>query len=296
MKTKWLFAATALSSIFQTGFSQDYHPLLDHSSWVVNDLVSCCRPPYVYTIDEGTDVVINGQAYKEFNDPFPQYDTNSESYVDVVDLREDVAARKVYKLVNGTEMLLYDFSMQNGDTIWQYDFNWTAAVDEIDCDGGSRKRITLQTQYNNHTMTQVWIEGVGTIAHPFYPASNMYSVFSAGGGLTYHTKCSFQNGVHIYGNAECAAYAPLAVAAQDYQKGVSFLPNPVISDLNLSSANELQNATLKFYNLQGQLVREVNKISGTAATVNRGNLSRGLYFVELIDGGHLLQTGKLMLE
>jgi len=296
MKTKLLLASAFILSALQGAFSQDYHPLLDHSTWVVNDLVMCCRPPYVHTIEEATDVVINGQAYKEFTDPFPQYDTTAEAYMNVIDLREDVDARKVYKLVNGTEQLLYDFSLEDGATIQIGDFLWTATVDEVDCDGGDRKRITLHTQYLNHTLTQVWIEGVGTTAHPFYPDINIYSVFSTGGGLTYHTKCSFQNGAHIYGSSECAAYMPLAVADQDHPAKISFSPNPVINEINLTSPQELQNGSLKFYNLQGQLVREVNKLSGSAATINRGNLASGMYFVQLSDGAKAIGSDKIIIE
>ena len=100
-----LFVATAVS--------QQYHPFLNNSSWTIYDWVSCCRAPVEKTIHEGTDVVIDDDfTYTKFNDPFD----NPSNFIYI---REDIAARKVYKIVNGVDALLYDFSLQTGDVILQ---------------------------------------------------------------------------------------------------------------------------------------------------------------------------------
>lgn len=58
-------------------------------------------------------------------------------------LREDVTAQKVYKLVDGTDVLLYDF-LQNGDAISQYGFTFIATVDQVAVNGGMRKDYAAQ--------------------------------------------------------------------------------------------------------------------------------------------------------
>lgn len=297
MKAKLLLAATLLVAFFGTVSAQDYHPFLNNSSWVINDWVSCCMPPEVHTIEEGTATIIGDYTYTMFNDPFPTQD--SGAVIPTVYLREDVAAKKVYKRVDGVDTLLYDFSLENGDTVSQYGFTFTATVDQIAVNDGVRKRITLRSVelYHDEQLKQIWIEGVGTTAHPFYPERNMYAVASSGGGYQIRTRCSFQNGEHIYGNANCAPSSALSTATATLsQSNITFTPNPVVTQLTISSDLDLQNVTLKLYNAQGQLVRETANLNGKLLVINRENLATGLYVAQLSKDGKLLKTAKLMVN
>jgi hypothetical protein len=299
MKTKLLLIVIFLLSYIQNTFSQEYFPLLNESSWIINDAVSCCVPPQVKNIDAGSDIEIAGVIYKKFGDPFPVYDTATSSYIDSIYVREDVIARKVYKFVDGADVLLYDFSLAEGDTVFQYDYHWTATVDNVSVIGGTRKRITLHSVelWNDHILTQIWIEGVGSNAHPFYPARNMYSVGASGGGYNIFTKCSFQNGFHVYGDPVCESLAHLTIAENSYpNQEIVLSPNPFISALTINAAVDLQDATLKLFNLQGQLVREVSNLNGKKATINRENLNHGLYFVQLFENGKRINSTKVMVD
>lgn len=302
MKTKLLFTVIFLLSFLENSFSQEYHPFLNNSSWILMDQTSCCVPSVSKVVNEGTDVVIGAYTYKKFNDPFPEYSNALSSYIDTVYVREDVAAKKVYKIVNGSDALLYDFNMETGDTITQYGYTFTVTlVDEIDCNGSPRKRITLQvySTYYHRTFTQKWIEGVGSNAHPFYPERNMYSVLSASGGYNFYTRCSFQDGEHIYGEADCPDVMTqfLNVTDNDYSnQHIVFSPNPFTTELTVSSELFLQNASFKLYNLQGQLVREMKNLSGQKIIVNRENLNSGLYFAQLFENDKLIKSGKMMVD
>lgn len=295
MKAKLLLAATLLVAFFGTVSAQDYHPFLNNSSWVINDLVACCRPAELRNIEEGTPTVIGAYTYMVFTDPFAEANNN----INTVYLREDVAAQKVYKLVDGTDVLLYDFSLQSNDVISQYGFTFTATVDQVAVNGGMRKRITLHSValYHEETLKMIWIEGVGTTAHPFYPDYNMRTVASSGGGYQIRTRCSFQNGEHVFGNANCAPSSALSTTSETLsESNITFTPNPMATQLTISSALELQNASLKLYNAQGQLVRETANLNGKLLVINRENLATGLYVAQLSKDGKLLKTAKLMVN
>jgi hypothetical protein len=201
--------------------------------------------------------------------------------------------------VDGTDVLLYDFSLQNGDVISQYGFTFTTTVDQVAVNGGMRKRISLHSLelYHEETLKMTWIEGVGTTAHPFYPDYNMRTVASSGGGYQIRTRCSFQNGEHVFGNANCAPSSALSTASATLsQSNITFTPNPVVTQLTISSDLELQNVSLKLYNSQGQLVRETANLNGKSLLVNRDNLAAGLYVAQLSKDGKLLKTAKLMVD
>jgi hypothetical protein len=298
MKAKIFFTTIFLLSFLENTFSQEYHPLLNNSSWIVNDFVSCCRPPEYLPINEGTDVVIGGFTYKRFNDPFPDYDSNWGEIL-TVDLREDVTERKVYKIVEGAEMVLYDFSLEMDDTIFQYGYTFAVtAIEDIPVNGGMRKKMTLHSieLYFGYSLVQVWIEGVGSVAHPFYPGRNMLNVTSSSGGLIISTTCSFQNGLHIYGNANCPAMQLNTIDQELLTNQIVISPNPFATELTISSDIDFQNATFKLYNSQGRLVREINHLHGQKITINRENLSSGLYFAQLLENNQLIKTSKMMVD
>lgn len=301
MKTKFLLPVIVLFSFLGNAFSQEYHPLLNNSSWVLSAGGSCCVPPVVHFINEGTDAVIGQYTYKKFFDPFPGHDSNFNS-IDTVYIREDVAARKVYKIVNGSDALLYDFNLELDDTITQYGYTWTVTeVEQVSCNAGLRKKLKLQTysDYYHRTFTMRWIEGVGSNAHPFYPERNIYSVLSAGGGYNYYTNCSFQDGLQVYGDPEyCGSMAaPLSTETNTApNRQIAFSPNPLVTSFNIDSGYTLQNANLKLYDTRGQFVREFTNLSGRKITLNRENLSSGLYFAQLFENGQVVKTAKLIVD
>lgn len=291
MKTKLFFAAFGLFLFSQSIVAQEYHPMLNNPSWILRDFVNCCRPPQTWTIPAAEDVIIGDHTYKKFI-----YSTsasgNNNSFVY---LREDEDQRKVYSLVNGSEVLLYDFSLLTGDVY--EDFN--VSVDYIEFNGFTRKRITLTRYEENYdiNLTQTWIEGVGSPAHPFRPTINMYNALSSSGGRSVNLVCSFQDGQHIYGAENCETMRLGNDEFDVTDASIVFAPNPVQNELTISVAVLLDNATFKLFNSQGQLVREVTHLSGYQNTVYRDKLSSGFYFGQLLDGnGKLLKSGKILIK
>lgn len=67
-------------------------------------------------------------------------------------------------------------------------------------------------------------------------------------------------------------------------------PNPFNSSATILFDSEVINAELNIYNLQGQIVRSVNNISGNKIEIERGNLERGNYFIRLTQDGKTIAT------
>ncbi|HRG18434.1 MAG TPA: T9SS type A sorting domain-containing protein [Flavobacterium lutivivi] len=288
MKTKIFIIALFFISFKNEILSQEYHPLLNNSAWIVYDWVSCCTPSQDWAITEEEEVVIGSHVYKKFIHTFK--DSYSPTFV-----REDVATKKVYKIVNGVDTLLYDFGLNEGDTITQYGNTFVAHVDYVDLPIGSRKRITLQSieQYCDQSVTQVWIEGVGSNKHPFYPNYNMYNVCSSGGGYNIATRCSFQNGERVFGS-DCPM-SLLGVNTNFESRKIEFFPNPFSRQLNITTSTDFENASLKLFNSVGQLVMEKNNLNGKSISIERENLSNGIYLVELLQEGNVLTKSKLIV-
>lgn len=287
MKTKLFFAAFFLLSSVQLTFSQDYHPMLNNTTWLVKDWVSCCRPSQTKTIEAGVDCMVDGITYKKFLNPF----ANNAAVL----LREDIEQRKVYKLVGDDEVLLYDFSLENSDTFGGF----IATVDYILINNESRKRIVLNGYNETYhiPLTQTWIEGVGSTAHPLVPDHNMWNALSASGGYRVDLLCSFQNGVHVYGNNDCLTIVNLSTNTSEYQANqISFSPNPFRTELSIRSEMALEQASVKVYNAVGQLVRVLNNQSGKTILLNRDNLTPGLYFIELFEKGKRITTNKILVD
>jgi len=76
---------------------------------------------------------------------------------------------------------------------------------------------------------------------------------------------------------------------------LSVYPNPFSLYATLHTKNPMKHATLTVYNSFGQLVRQLADISGHMATLSRGNLPGGLYFIRLAEGNKMIAIEKLVI-
>ncbi len=75
----------------------------------------------------------------------------------------------------------------------------------------------------------------------------------------------------------------------------SIFPNPFVSSTTIQTNSNLKNATLNIYNLYGQIVKQVNNLSGQTVFLSRDNLSSGLYFVKLTEGNKVIALEKILI-
>lgn len=278
---KKIYTTLAFLIICTTGFSQ-YHPLLENPSWIVG--IANFGGTVNVMINPGTDVVINGVTYKKFIDSAWG---NTEVF-----LREDVAAKKVYRRVNNADVLLYDFNLTVGSTITLANglgYNVTSVTDIPAADGTTRKRIHL----NNFITGETWIEGVGSPNNPLKPYYELPS------DPYLYVQCSFQNGTNIYNNGlvntgtptDCAS---LGTGESSFIK-TTISPLPFSTATTLKTGYDLQNAEIHIYNQLGQIVGKINNVNGNEAVIERGSLQSGIYLLELKERGKTLATQKIVV-
>lgn len=75
--------------------------------------------------------------------------------------------------------------------------------------------------------------------------------------------------------------------------GFSIFPNPFISSTTIRTIDNLNNASLAVCNSYGQMVKQVNNISGQTVSLSRDNLPIGLYFIRLTEGDKIIAVEKL---
>ena len=72
-------------------------------------------------------------------------------------------------------------------------------------------------------------------------------------------------------------------------------PNPFSSMTTLQTNVSLQDATVSIYNSLGQLVKQIQNASGQTITINRDNLTKGLYFIQLTRDNKKMLVEKLII-
>lgn len=72
-------------------------------------------------------------------------------------------------------------------------------------------------------------------------------------------------------------------------------PNPFSQQTTLKAFNLLKSASLTICNSQGQLVKEINNITGQTITIMRDNLPSGLYFVKLTEDNKVIIAERLVI-
>ena len=65
---------------------------------------------------------------------------------------------------------------------------------------------------------------------------------------------------------------------------MEIFPNPFMDQTTIQFSENFVNGKLILFNAQGQLIREINSISGNQITLNRDGLAPGLYFIRLENG------------
>jgi hypothetical protein len=84
--------------------------------------------------------------------------------------------------------------------------------------------------------------------------------------------------------------------ASTSSSGITISPNPLYSQAILNWDAYLTDATLIVYNLQGQIVKQIDHISGKSILFAREELLSGLYFMQVSEGRKILTTGKIVIS
>jgi len=190
---KYLFYLLTLMFFYQSSNAQTYQALLDTNKlWNYYDTYFGPNPHYTHLYRFKTDTNINGKKYF-----IPEVTIDSSNWFSGnCFLREEDSTKRIYMLCNSNEGLLYDFSLNTGDSVTILNtlnaFNepltlHVLSIDSIQIDGLYRKIIT--------TDFSTWIEGIGDLNGLLAPGD-----MTVGVALT--LVCYYENGLLKYANPD----------------------------------------------------------------------------------------------
>lgn len=254
------------------------------------------------------DTIINSLTYKKYYISFDTIIANNSSMYAF--LREDTISKKVYAISADSlqEHLIYDFSLNVGDTTTVYSHWWytnqyfnvkVQAIDSLLIQGQFRKRLKLNNLDGSFSgpYDEYWIEGIGST----------YGLFNAGlSGITFNLpslfdfpllNCFEQDDSLLFSQSntpECF-YMYTGVGQFEVLDNVSIklFPNPAKDVIYLT--NHSKDINISIFNNFGQ--QQLGNINIENHSINLSQLSKGFYFYTITDRHHTIMTsGKFIKD
>lgn len=270
-KTLFLFLLTTVLTLQ----SQNYTPLLDQTNkWYVTTCYNGCITDSYYT---NGDTLVNNKMHKILDG----FHYISRTFL----LHEDVTEKKVFLTkISGNrkdEFLLYDFSLQEGDSI-----QMNNPITPFPSDGGfyqldsirsvpslnnlPLKHFYLSPTSSNTISTQpaVWVEGIGSLS--IINAPGGYPDLNGAGQVT----CFYKNESLFYSlnspfNTQCSIpEAPLDLV-------VYYEPN----DSTWYVKNTSQVTTVTLFDVSGRKIKTFYNSNESQMTLTINDCSSGIYFL-----------------
>jgi hypothetical protein len=86
------------------------------------------------------------------------------------------------------------------------------------------------------------------------------------------------------------------IAGHTIETEVTVFPNPFSEQVTLRTETHLQNASLTLNNSLGQMIKQINNISGTEVVLLRERLPAGVYFLRLVQEGIIIAAKKIIVK
>jgi len=153
----------------------------------------------------------------------------------------------------------------------------------------------LTTDGNNYILQGVGGSNGLTILRPV-------SVVVSGGFYSTTLVC-FQSGDSLYHpnsfihpTVDCLEFIPIGISElNDKEDRISIWPNPITSQLNIEFEKEQKNIIIKITDPIGKNFKQIN-FSGKYLKVEKGNLSAGIYFVQIFDEHKIISNKEIIIE
>lgn len=207
----------------------------------------------------------------------------------------------------GEEYLLYDFNVNEGDTLAWIPNNLPRIVHRIDTieifDNEYREKIIFRDS-SIILVGNYWISGIGSSIGLFGPYKRISTTYFNPRLLCFRSPnqsivLSDLTNINEYLNCEFY-YNDLTTSInhQDEVDKNSFIkinPNPFTDVLNISSKIVSRSYDLEIYNLNSQMVFSQNNIFGDIE-INLKKLPKGIYIVKLLTEGNSTIIEKLIKQ
>jgi hypothetical protein len=275
----FLYGVTPAKAQYQSLFGQN------STEWVFewgNLFGSAQDTAYVFG-----DTLLNGLSYKMITV------SGFSGNIDVCLLREDTIEGKVwYRALEGqapdyfdtTEQLLFDYSLNQGDTFPIRTVFWGqgdtfAIVDSVYYDNQSRKCLvfTAMPMYLSVSGNEYFrmIEGVGS------NYGILFRHLSTNYLLGQYLLCYHRDGVQTYLNNfynTCLVHDGSPTIKTE-APNIQLFPNPIQDFLYIENPTAIDITQIKVYNNLGQKVMELP----FSATLDFSQLPKGIYFIQLLN-------------
>jgi hypothetical protein len=204
--------------------------------------------------------------------------------IDTFYLREDIASKKVYIKTQATESLLYDYSLNLGDTISPLSAYVLRKIDSVRTIDGKRRKRFIFTSFVPDTI--VWIESIGDVFDPFdifvrQSVPSRLVCVSKNERLAY----DIMSGYAIEGMT-CSRVNNLFTSVNEYNlnTALQLYPNPVENQLFVKSSEVLTQGKFSVFDVLGRavLTKDFSLIAPqTEYGLDVQNLVSGFYILKL---------------
>ena len=267
--------------------AQDYEPIIQEGNeWHTLDvIVNPGFPPnhhystLVHWISD--DTLVDGVRYTKVLET-----RNGEGTPRLATLLREEDG-KVWKRKSATDILIYDFTAQVGDTLRFGDFHEFDffVVDSISIErigGKDRRKFWFGLEYDftgEPVAIETWTEGIG---------SDMGLLFSGwyyvSGGY-YRALCFHQNGELLWQN-DYYGTCMIDAVEEEVAPAVTVYPNPASETVRIEG---LEPAEVQVYNTLGQMVKTVKD----SHEINMAGLPQGVYLLRIADAEGNIYTNKI---
>lgn len=308
-----IFIVLATISNIANCQTSTYHPFPDSSGvWNIHYFEACSfhghgNVNYSYTIDG--DTTITGITYKKLYTPFRDIITCTNCcFAPFLGYRgayrNDSINKKVYYIpINFTaEVLLYDFSLNVGDTLNSYlsdsvfysPLPTIQKIDSVLIGNSFRKRWAIDTINSCHPYI---IEGIGNTTGLLEPLTIAPCYNSNYWDFAEHSlTCFSQNGNTLFPSTttSCLAITGIDTKFDIPNKNILY-PNPFHTTANLLIGKNRKYISIEIYNIIGMLLQKEN-ISSQSIIIDRKTLENGIYFYKLINKNGETDNGEFTIN
>ncbi|MBT8275076.1 MAG: T9SS type A sorting domain-containing protein [Bacteroidia bacterium] len=297
MKRSFLFISFFILNI---SFAQPYLPMLLEDHVWNTDFYSDPfggGPIQIISAENyvAGETIINNMSYKSV-------------YIDGVEgsclVREDGGIVYRYDMDTSQEYIIYDFTLDVGDTfiIPQVMYNSFCASIEF-YNGWDEMTVTDRTTEFIAGVNRVvvsfdyvsefgidckWIEGIGSNLG-FDPVGDIIDIGSR------YLVCFTKNGTTYFFNNATACDNTMLSVPQHLKNQVVLHPNPVQDISILQLPSELNINSLRIYNITGKLISEEN-LANDYVTINAMNYPSGLYFYQALSENTMIKTDRFIVN
>lgn len=244
-----------------------------------------------YSIVIAGDTVINGIQYNALRTPYLQSNSVGvcgSALTGQGAFREDVAQRKVYFIPSGetTEYLLYDFTMQVGDSVKGYtqrfgQYDIVQAIDSVLVGSSYRKRWIVNNCYNIH-----FIEGIGSTFGLFNQSPGCFT------DMPYYTlTCFSQEGNTLFPSTVTSCDVITSTAEVKREAEFKLYPVPARNELHITQ-DLSSSGIIRITDVSGKMITKCEK----SHTIDISFLSPGFYFLSIENASGTREVSRFIKE